>query len=167
MYKALNELTQEQIDSNNNSKEDIRITAYRYYTYEQWTNTAVALFGHGMYSNNGDSEYGTRMDNETYANKCFAVDVGWAGYTFFFGIVGAVCLIILLVSTILHCSRYRSKEYLAYWFTYLIFASIATAPIFYTYTSLVIAIALYLAYCPEDDMHYDSEYYYEPQLSES
>ena len=166
MYKAMTELTEDQADDNTNKKEDIRITAWRYYTYEQWDNPAVMLFGHGMPSLAGDSDYGNRLDAETQVNKCYAFDVGWAGFSFYFGVIGALVLLALYIVTIAHCRHYQSKEYLVFWFTYIIITSVASAPIMYPVPVLYITIALYLAYCPEDDIHYDSEHYYEPLLSD-
>lgn len=166
MYRAMTELTEDQADDNANKKEDIRITAWRYYTYEQWDNPMVMLFGHGIPSFAGDSDYGNRIQVEIDVNKCYAFDVGWAGFSYYFGVIGALLLLIMFIVTIAHCRHYRSKEYLVFWFTYIVITSVASAPILYHQQVLYIAIALYLAYCPEDDIHYDSEHYYEPLLSD-
>ena len=166
MYKAMTELTEDQADDNANKKEDIRITAWRYYTYEQWDNPMVMLFGHSVPSFAGDSDYGNRVQAEIEINKCYAFDVGWAGFSHYFGVLGAFLLLLMFIVTIMHCRHYQSKEYLVFWFSYIIITSIASAPIMYHQPVLYIAIGLYLAYCPEDDLHYDSEHYYEPQLTD-
>lgn len=159
MYKSMMELSKLQADQNSIQKEDIRITAWRFYTYEQWDNLPEMLFGHGMPSTSGDSVYGNRFEAETDTNKCFAIDVGWAGFSFFFGVIATLALMALVVKTIIHCSRYRSKEYLAYWFTFIGLTSFASGPVLWDSEILAIVIGLYLAYCPEDNIHEDSEHY--------
>ncbi|MDE6378614.1 MAG: hypothetical protein K2K72_07710 [Duncaniella sp.] len=162
MYKSMVELSELQAERHADNKEDIRVQAWRFYTFESWDNPIEMIFGHGVYSTAGDSEWGDRMKRETDANNCLLYDVGWAGFIYYFGLLGAGALLALFMVTVIHCARCRSKEYLAYWFVFLIITSVASAPILYFYQVINVSLCLYLAYCPEDDLHYDSEYYYDP-----
>lgn len=162
MYKSIVELSEMQADRHKNDNENVRALGWKYYTYESWDNPAEMIFGHGVYSTAGDSEWGSRMDAETDISKLYLYDIGWAGFIYYFGLLGAGALLALFIVTVRHCARRRSKEYLAYWFVYLTLTSIASAPILYFHQILIVSLCLYLAYCPEDDMHYDSENYYDP-----
>ena len=162
MYKSMMELSEMQAERHSDSKEDIRLQAWRFYTYESWDNPVEMIFGHGVYSTAGDSEWGNRMEAETDVNKCLLYDVGWAGFIYYFGLLGAGFLMALFIVTVRQCFRYRSKEYLGYWFIFLILTSVASAPILFFNQVIVVSLCLYLAYCPEDDVHYDSEFYYDP-----
>lgn len=76
VYKTMLALSEAQKEDNED-KEDIRITAWRFYTYEGQTDEICFLLGNGVPSF-GKSEWGDSFDHETDNNKCYAVDVGWA-----------------------------------------------------------------------------------------
>lgn len=76
IYQAMIELSEDQRDANEET-EDIRITAWRYYTVEGQTNDITPILGNGIPSV-GNSQWGTMYDSEIDDNKCFYVDVGWA-----------------------------------------------------------------------------------------
>lgn len=148
IYQGMRDLSEEQIDDNDND-EDVRIKAWKMYTYEGWDNPFTTLFGNGIPALSS-SAYGARVDAERDTTLCFPEDVGWAGFSNYFGLVTTIALMILLAKTIFK-HKPPEKEYLTYWFIFIFLTSIASGPILYYNQILGISIALYLVYTPLDE----------------
>lgn len=147
IYKALLELSQEQKDENED-EDNIRITAWEFYTTEFQTNSLSYILGNGVPAFD-KSEWGKKVDSITDTNKCFAVDVGWAGFYFYFGIFTTLALLWLMVSGVL--ARSPNRVYPQYWLIFAILTSVASGIIVVWNSILYVPLALYLAFVPEKE----------------
>ena len=152
MYQKMSEVTNEQID-NNAETEDIRISAWKFYTNEYQTNSITRFLGNGLPSI-GNSKWGNNFEkiiSRAYGgNGCFFVDVGWAGFYWLFGAFSTMGLIILLIKAILK-KKSVNKQYLSYWCFFIVLTSISSAPILFYNQIISISTVLYLIYGKENN----------------
>lgn len=148
IYSAMIELSEKQAEENEN-EEDVRIQAWRYYTYENQTNAISPIFGNGIPSF-GNSRWGTQFESETYVNKCFAADVGWAGFFWYFGAIATAALVYMLVSAALKKKR-PEDQYLTYWLIFVMITSFASGPPVYYWQVIDIVLCLYMVYRKDDE----------------
>lgn len=145
------ELSEEQAERNKTEKEDIRITAWKFYTNEYQTNELTRIFGNGLPSI-GNSKWGNDFEKtisyDYGGNGCFFVDVGWAGFYWLFGAFSTLSLIILLIKAILK-NKQTNRQYLSYWLVFLLLTSIASAPILFYSQIISVVTTLYLVYGKE------------------
>ncbi|MDE5988626.1 MAG: hypothetical protein K2H17_04425 [Duncaniella sp.] len=142
-YNTMLELSQDQIDKNE-EEENVRIGAWRYYTFEHQTNDITPLIGNGVPSF-GNSIWGSVFDDEIEYNGYLYADVSWAGIIYLFGWIAFAALLILMIKAMVR-RKEPDKEYLTYWFVYVILSGIA-AGIFVYYNQIVcIMIGLYLVF---------------------
>jgi len=144
-YKTMLELSKEQKDDND-EKEDIRITAWAFYTVEFQTNELSYILGNGVPAFD-KSDWGKDVDSITEANKCYTVDVGWAGFYYYFGIITTLALLWLMVSGILN--RSPNRVYPQYWLLFAVITCVASGIIVVWYLILNVSLALYLVYVPD------------------
>lgn len=151
IYKTMVELSEEQAERNKTEKEDIRITAWKFYTNEYQTNELTRIFGNGLPSI-GNSKWGNDFEKtisyDYGGNGCFFVDVGWAGFYWLFGAFSTLSLIILLIKAILK-NKQTNRQYLSYWLVFLLLTSIASAPILFYSQIISVVTTLYLVYGKE------------------
>lgn len=133
-----------QIDNHEAGKTDIRLLAWAFYCVEMQSNAVTPIVGNGVPAY-GKSAYGNYCEDMADMTKCFAEDVGWAGFFFYFGIIATVALLILLLSALVHHKRQRNK-YLNYWLTFIIITSVASGPILYFWQILSLSTILYLVF---------------------
>lgn len=143
IFKTMLELTQKQKEYNDD-KEDIRITAWNYYTIENQTNAITPFFGNGIPALQ-KSPWGIAFDQEIDSNKCYAVDVGWAGFYYYFGIFTTFALLLLLIKGITY-PKSKNNQFTTYWLIFVIVTSIMSGPILYYYQIIDITLVLYLAF---------------------
>lgn len=148
IFQAMTELSELQRDMNDYQKEDIRITAWRFYTDEYQKNEITRIIGNGLPSI-GNSKNGNQFDNITNArfggNGCYFVDVGWAGFYWLFGIFATLGLLILLIKALFLAIRFK-KDYYAYWILFIIISSVASAPIIFHSQVVSLCIILYMIF---------------------
>lgn len=151
IFKTMAELSEMQAERNRYENEDIRITAWRFYTYEYQTNGWTAIFGNGVPSM-GNSRWGNDFERtispEYGGNACFLVDVGWAGFYWSFGAVTTLCLFMLLIKGAIK-KKSQNRQYLSYWCVYIILTAIASGPVLYYSQIVSITTVLYLIYGKE------------------
>ncbi|MGM9870424.1 MAG: hypothetical protein ACI31E_01350 [Muribaculaceae bacterium] len=147
-YKTMLELSEEQRDENED-EENIRIQAWRYYTIENQTNEITPIIGNGVPSF-GLSPWGKQFESDTDTNKCFAVDVGWAGFFYYFGAITTAALLIILIRAFL-LRKPKSQTYLNYWILFLIATSVASGIILYYFQIVSVSLVLYLVYKGKDE----------------
>lgn len=152
MYQKMSEVTSSQID-NNAETEDIRISAWKFYTNEYQTNSITRILGNGLPSI-GNSKWGNNFEKtisrDYGGNGCFFVDVGWAGFYWLFGVFSTIGLIIILIKAILK-KKSVDKQYLSYWCLFIVLTSIASAPILFYNQITSISTVLYLIYGKENN----------------
>lgn len=149
VYKAMMELSEDQADENE-EVENIRITAWRYYTYDNQTGALTPIFGNGTASY-GNSIWGIAFDAETEDNGCFAEDVGWAGFYWRYGAVALAGLLWLMISA-LSRKKAENMQFLNYGLIYYLLLPIASGPNLYYHQIINLTMLLYMAYaCPQTD----------------
>lgn len=153
MYSAMIELSEKQAEENAD-EENIRIQSWRYYTYEHQTNALTPIFGNGMPSF-GNSRWGTQFESETLESGCFAADVGWAGFFWYFGIVATAALVYLLINAAVMKKR-QENRYLTYWLVFVMLTSFASGPPLYYWQIIDIVMCLYMVYKKDDGVGFIS-----------
>lgn len=153
IYKSLMEVSEDQVDRNKYEEEDIRLTAWRFYTVEYQKNFVTQIIGNGVPSI-GNSERGNNFDKTTSydygGNGCFYVDVGWAGFYWLFGIFATVGLACLLIKA-MRISLDARQLYLFYWFLFILISSITSAPIIFAGQVVSLCICLYLVFTNKNE----------------
>ena len=153
MYNAMVELTEAQAEKNEYDKEDIRIQAWQFYTYEYQTNSMTAILGNGVPSL-GNSQWGNEFREAVYpdygGNGCFTSDVGWAGFYWNYGLFTTLGLFFLLLKAAFK-KKEKKEQYLSYWCIFIIITSVASGPIIIYYQIISIMTVLYLIYGKENN----------------
>lgn len=150
IYQAMVELSEDQVEQNEAEEENIRITAWRYYTYDNQTGALTPIFGNGTASL-GNSIWGIAFDAETEENGCFAEDVGWAGFYWHYGIIALIGLLWLMIDA-LKRKKAQSMQFINYALALFFILPVASGPILYYYQIVNLAMLLYMAYaCPQGD----------------
>ena len=149
IFSKMIELTVTQSEQNKYEEEDIRIKAWRYYTYENQTNEITPFCGNGVPSF-GNSQWGIKFEKETDYNRCFAVDVGWAGFIYYFGYIGAFSLFMLLLAA-MRKKKSINDAYLTYWIVFIILTSVMSGSILYNFQIISISTVLYLVYAKKTE----------------
>jgi len=145
------ELSEDQLQRNKTEKEDIRITAWKFYVDKYQTNYTTRIFGNGIPAI-GKSKWGDSYEKEVSVkyggNGCYTTDVGWAGFYWHFGIFPTIGILYLLLKAAL-LPKKEEFRYLSYWCIFIILASIASGSILYHYQIVYIMTVLYLVYGKE------------------
>ncbi|MDE5607317.1 MAG: hypothetical protein K2I64_00060 [Muribaculaceae bacterium] len=151
IYKSMMELSQQQYEDNTyDNKEDVRIGAWRYYALEsQQENPATAVFGNGAFSLD-NSAWGKELYNFSEDYKYYTADVSLAGFYFRFGLVTLVPLLYVIISAVMKRKPPR-KQYLSYFVACITLESIASGIFEYFFETMILMLALYLIYCPDDE----------------
>lgn len=154
IYKAMIELSEDQSISNDN-EEDIRIQAWRFYTYENQESPLNVIFGNGVPSI-GNSTWGTIFGSESETSGRFTHDVGWAGFFWFFGLLTTIALIVLIVKTIMY-HKPPELKFLNYWFVFILITSVASGPIVYWNQIISIMTCIGLVYSTQSEASVEIE----------
>ena len=148
IYKSMMELSQKQAEDNKYDKEDIRITAWRFYTIEYQENIVTRIMGNGLPSI-GNSTLGDKFEKTVSlrygGNGCYYVDVGWAGFYWLYGIFGVFGLLTLVIKASLIALR-KKNTYQFYWLLFIIISSVSSAPILFHSQVVSLCIVLYLIF---------------------
>lgn len=148
IYKTMLELSEEQAQRNKQGEEDIRIQAWRFYTYEYQTNGLTPIFGNGVPSI-GNSKWGNDFAattiNQEGGNGCYTVDVGWAGFFWTFGGIATFGLLMLFYKAYKKEKKPKEK-YLSYWIVFITLTSIASGPILFYNQIISVSTVLYLIF---------------------
>lgn len=152
MVKTMIELSEQQSFENKND-EDIRVTAWRFYTTEFQTNELTPFLGNGVPSY-GKSKWGNFVEQTTAlrgdgGNACFTVDVGWAGFYWYFGGVATIGLILMFWKGIIR-KKNTDKLYLSYSLAFVAISAVASGPILFYSQICSVSLLFYLAYAKEN-----------------
>jgi len=143
IYQALVEITEEQAEANEET-EDVRIGAWRYYTYEHQTNGLSPIFGNGMPAL-GVSRWGILQEAEMDEYFAFFVDVGWAGLYWLFGAFTTIGLLTLMLVAIFR-RKPPHEQFLTYSLIFLFITSFASGPPVIYWQIIDIMVVLYMVY---------------------
>lgn len=152
MVKTMIELSEQQSLDNKND-EDIRVTAWRFYTTEFQANEITPFLGNGVPAY-GKSKWGNFVEQTTAlrsdgGNACFTVDVGWAGFFWYFGGVATFGLILMFWKGIIRKKR-TDKLYLSYSLAFVAISAVASGPILFYSQICSVSLLFYLAYAKEN-----------------
>lgn len=152
MVKTMIELSEQQ-SLENKSDEDIRVKAWRFYTTEYQTNAITPYLGNGVPSY-GKSRWGNIVEQTTAlyqdgGNACFTVDVGWAGFFWYFGGVATLGLILMFWKGITR-KKATDKQYISYSLASIAIMAIASGPILFYSQICSVSLLFYLAYAKEN-----------------
>lgn len=159
MVKTMIELSEQQSFENKND-EDIRVTAWRFYTSEFQSNELTPFLGNGVPSY-GKSKWGNFVEQTTAlrvdgGNACFTVDVGWAGFYWYFGGVATLGLILMFWKGIIR-KKNIDKQYLSYSLTFIGLTAIASGSILYYSQICSLSLILYMAYASKENRNTHSQ----------
>lgn len=152
MVKTMIELSEQQ-SLDNKSDEDIRVKAWRFYTTEFQTNAITPYLGNGVPSY-GKSRWGNFVEQTTAlyqdgGNACFTVDVGWAGFFWYFGGVATLGLLLMFWKGITR-KKATDKQYISYALAFIAITAIASGPILFYSQICSLSLLFYLAYAKEN-----------------
>lgn len=159
IFKTMAELSEAQAERNKYEEEDIRIQAWRFYTYGYQTNAITPILGNGIPAM-GKSQWAKNYEmtvSPLYGgNACFTVDVGWAGFFWYFGAVATLGLLVLLVKAAMK-KKAKDRQYLTYWCIFLTLTSAASGPILFYSQIVSVMTVLYLVYGKEENSNNHSQ----------
>lgn len=138
IVKKFADYSEEQI---NNEDSNIRYMAWDYYTKEMQPDPQCYIWGTGV--PNANSNYGKQFYEETTALKVFFVDIGYGGFFFFFGTVGIVGLLLILLSAFSYKCLVQF-QYVKYFYAIALLSSFTNGIVFYKQQVLLLMISLYL-----------------------
>lgn len=159
-YNTMLELSQEQLEENED-EENVRIGAWRYFTYENQTNDITPLIGNGVPSI-GNSLWGNVFESEINDFGYFYDDVSWAGIIYLFGWIAFFALVIINIKAIMW-PKSPDREYLTYWFVFIMLAGIGTGVYTYYHQIFYISTGLYLVFSKSKKNEENSNYNIELQ----
>lgn len=142
-YNTMLELSGDQLEENE-EKENVRIGAWRYYTFENQTNGLTPIIGNGSPSF-GNSVWGNVFDDAIEDNGYLYADVAWAGIIYLFGWTGFAALLILILKAVFK-RKTPEREYLTYWFVFIFLCGIGSGVFIYYNSIISIMIGLYLVF---------------------
>lgn len=139
--KHMIEMSSEQ---KSNADEDVRTLAYSYYGDLGQTNDVTRIIGNGVPSF-GNSKWGVNFEKEVYSMHTLAVDVGWAGFYFYFGMFALIGLVILFAKSI--CKKHSVQyQYLNYLVLMLFLTNFAAGTILFMYDITALMLFFYLSF---------------------
>lgn len=144
--KMIEVTEQEQLSNEMHDVENIRIRAFKNFLYEDYDNVAQHLLGHGIPSYTRSAWGNQRLI--IHENTRFVqADVGWAGFSWYFGLVATFFLLKLFIMVFM-----KTKwETAIFFFCWLFVASFASAGILHSYEIIVWVFALYLTDCKKQN----------------
>lgn len=134
-------LTISQLEKNKYEDRYIRFQAWDFYTKDYDRNIIQNFIGCGVPSV-GNSTYGNKIDKLSRSYNYYVHDVGWAGFYFFFGLLGTISLIYIMAkSFITKCSD--KNIYMKFYIMAVAFLGFASGSILYYNELLCLTIAFY------------------------
>lgn len=139
IFRNLADITIEQQTTNDAiGKENVRLTAAKYYGWEATESTINRLFGNGVPSYH--SKWGTDIKSYADAEHIYAADVGWFGFNYYFGIFAVIAMLTICYKAISSKNRYSDLG--RYYFIWLAVTSLINGALLYQYEIVVTVIAL-------------------------
>jgi hypothetical protein len=140
IYQGSKKYTENEAYSNRGG-ENIRITAFKYYVNNAQENVITRILGNGDFAET--SAYGQASLANQRKTLCYPTDVGWAYFYHVYGVFGVLGLLMIAYRTSKIQLPFRF-HYLKYTVFYLMFAFVASGPLFYYSQSVVLPFLCYL-----------------------
>ncbi len=142
IFNQMMDLTVEQYEQNEyTTKENVRITAAKYYGYENFESFANRLFGNGVPSFH--SNWGKDFDTHAEMEGVHAYDVGWIGMNWFFGIFAVLCMFSISLSIIFKPQK-SSLSFISSYFIWLLITGFSCGSPIYPHEIIVTVLAISL-----------------------
>lgn len=135
------DLTRSQFEKNKYEDEYIRFQAWDFYTKDYDRNLIQSLIGCGVPSV-GNSVYGNKIDRLSRSNNYYVHDVGWAGFYFFFGLLGTISLVYIMIKSIkIKCPE--KNVYMRFYIMAVALLGFASGSVLYYNELLCLTLAFY------------------------
>ena len=135
------DLTKSQIEKNKYEDEYIRFQAWDFYTNGYDRDLIQNFIGCGVPSV-GNSTYGNKIDRLSRNNNYYVHDVGWAGFYFFFGLLGTISLIYIMIKSIkIKCPN--QNVFMKFYIMAVALLGFASGSILYYNELLCLTLAVY------------------------
>ncbi|MFD1771567.1 hypothetical protein [Sphingobacterium suaedae] len=138
IFQGLQERTNQELESQEDGEDNVRIAAYKFYFNDVSRNILNDLFGNGMFSL-GKSRYGDFVDKNGRSQGMIPADVGYASIFLYFGAVGLLFFFIILYRVI-RLKVPPTFSYAKYYIYFLFLGNIAGSTLLGTIPTLCLAL---------------------------
>lgn len=148
IVEVITKTTEQEAERSQGMENNIRLIAWDYYTEDAQESIVTKIFGNGIPALQ-KSKWGKKIDRYTNAELgglgLYTADIGWAGFYFYFGIIGTLGLIICLVASIKQ--SFKLKLYwITSWIVLITITSVSSGFILYYHQIVSITMVLYITY---------------------
>lgn len=145
IFNKMMDLTVEQYEENEyTTKENVRITAARYYGYEEFETTSNHIFGNGVPSFR--SNWGAAFETHAKMEHLHTHDVGWFGMNWYFGICAVLCMFYICFVAVFRKSKH-STAFIKYFFIWFFVTGFTSGTPLYQHQIIVTVLAMALMDC--------------------
>ncbi len=148
IVEVITETTEQEAERTDGMENNIRLKAWEYYTEDAQESIITKIFGNGVPVLQ-KTQWGRKIDRHTNAELgglgLYPTDVGWAGFYFYYGIIGTIGLILIFIKTIRY-SLNHNKFWITAWLLLIAATSFASGQILYYYQIISLSMILYLVY---------------------
>lgn len=148
IVEVITETTEQEAERSQGMENNIRLIAWDYYTEDAQESIVTKIFGNGIPALQ-KSKWGKKIDRYTNTELgglgLYTTDIGWAGFYFYFGIIGTLGLLVIFIKTIRY-SLINNKFWIAAWLLLIAFTSFASGQILYYYQIISLSMILCLVY---------------------
>lgn len=152
IYNKLKKISHKQMRRQESGKDDIRIRAYRFYTTQFQTNNISPFLGNGIPSY-GNSPWGNHVQVITSKNHCYAIDIGWGGFYYYFGLFTTLALGMLFITNII-VKKQKEYTYTSYLLTFTAISAFTSGPILYNKQIVYVMSIFYIVYAQNNINRY-------------
>lgn len=138
IIKDLVELSQNQLESNNNGEKDIRLVETEYFLKDFNQSIVPVFIGNGL--PHANSEYGKKIVNLSVNEFLYSNDVGYVHIFLYSGIIGLI-IILIFYSKFLRIPIPNKYLWAKFYLFYIIFTNIASQTM--SSSGITVSIAIY------------------------
>lgn len=138
VFEGLKERTEQELDSQEEGEDNVRIAAYKFYFSDVSRNILNDVFGNGFFSL-GKSKYGDFVDKYGRSQGLLPADVGYASIYLYFGAFGLLVFGLILIR-VLRIKVPDDYQYAKYYIYFLYFGNIAGSTLLGTIPTFCLAL---------------------------
>lgn len=138
IFQGLKDRTEQELESQEDGEDNVRIAAYRLYTTGISRNILNDIFGNGLPSL-GKSTYGEYIDKNGRDNGLIPNDVGYASLYLYYGFVGMVLFLFILVK-VMRIRVDKQYSYAKYYIYFLYCGNVAGSTLLWTIPTICLAL---------------------------
>lgn len=148
IYKIMSNETKTEIKKTRGLSKNVRSRAWQFYVSDVQESSKYIICGNGIPALE-KSNWGKKIEEKTKwkgdGTGWFVTDVGWAGFFFYFGVIGVTGLLIILLKSLIVANK-QGRTWIAAWIMYVLITAVASGPIIYYNEILTISLVIYLIY---------------------